>query len=111
MRRCIFRGLDDPRAARGRRRTSASPSKPSRTQPSTTKTLPAGPRPAGAPKIATTRAFRARPLDNNKPLDIVRDLSLLDSSEGLPARDVVHNHAALDADNEKVRLLDDPSRD
>lgn len=60
--------------------------------------------------MATTRAFRARPLDINKPLDIVRDLSLLDSTEGLPARDVVHNHAALDADNEKVRLPGGPPR-
>ena len=50
-----------------------------------------------------TRAFRARPLDALRQLDIVRDLSLLDSTEGLPAREVVHNHAALDADNEKVR--------
>lgn len=52
--------------------------------------------------MATTRAFRARPLDIHKALEIVRDLSLLDSTEGLPAREVVHNHAALDAENEKV---------
>lgn len=50
----------------------------------------------------STRAFRARPVDPNRPLPIVRDLGLLDSAEGLPAREVVHNHAALDADNEKV---------
>ena len=49
-----------------------------------------------------TRAFRARPLDIHKPLEIVRDLSLLDSIEGLPAREVIHNHAALDAENEKA---------
>jgi hypothetical protein len=55
-----------------------------------------------------TRAFRARPLDIHRPLDIVRDLSLLDSTEGLPARDVVHNHAQLDADNEKVQTLFHP---
>lgn len=49
-----------------------------------------------------SRAFRARPLDFARKMDIVRDLSLLDSSEGLPAREVVHNHASLDAENEKV---------
>jgi hypothetical protein len=48
------------------------------------------------------RAYRPRPLDVHRPMEIVRDLSLLDSTEGLPAREVVHNHAALDADNEKV---------
>eukprot|EP00887_Chlorella_sp_A99_P003834 scaffold11.g3834.t1 len=55
-----------------------------------------------------TRAFRARPLDIHRQLDIVRDLSLLDSTEGLPAvtRDVVHNHAALDADNEKPKMIE-----
>ena len=55
-----------------------------------------------------SRAFRARPLDVSKALEIVTDLALLDSTEGLPARDVVHNHAALDADNEKVRLPSPP---
>lgn len=55
--------------------------------------------------MATTRAFRARPLDIHKPLDIVRDLNLLDSTEGLPAREVVHNHAALDAENEKPKMV------
>ena len=58
-----------------------------------------------------SRAFRARPLDVNKPLDIVTDMSLLDNGgEGLPARDVVHNHAALDAENEKVGARDDFGR-
>lgn len=52
--------------------------------------------------MASTRAFRARPVDISRALPIVRDLTLLDSTEGLPAREVVHNHAALDADNEKV---------
>ena len=56
------------------------------------------------------RSFRARPLDANKPLELVRDLSLLDSTEGLPARDVVHNHAALDAENEKVSPLSSISK-
>ena len=50
-----------------------------------------------------SRAVRARPLDVNRPLELIADLELLDSTEGLPARDVVHNHAALDAENEKVR--------
>lgn len=54
--------------------------------------------------MATGRAFRARPVDVTKSLETVRDLSLLDSTEGLPAREVVHNHAALDADNEKVSV-------
>jgi hypothetical protein len=49
-----------------------------------------------------SRAFRARPLDVNRQLELITDLDLLDSTEGLPARDVVHNHAALDAENEKV---------
>ena len=58
-----------------------------------------------------SRAFRARPLDVNKPLDIVTDMSLLDNGgEGLPARDVVHNHAALDAENEKVGTREDFGR-
>jgi hypothetical protein len=48
-----------------------------------------------------TRTFRARPLDTQRPLEIVRDESLLDAIDG-PARDVVHNHQALDAENEKV---------
>ncbi len=51
-----------------------------------------------------SRAFRARPLDVNKQLELILDINELDSAEGLPARDVVHNHAQLDADNEKVRL-------
>lgn len=55
-----------------------------------------------SPAMASTRAFRARPVDISRALPIVRDLTLLDSTEGLPAREVVHNHAALDADNEKV---------
>ena len=52
--------------------------------------------------MATGRAFRARPLDIIRPMEIVRDESLLDSTEGLPAREVVNNHAALDAENEQV---------
>jgi len=55
--------------------------------------------------MATGRAFRARQLDLHKPLEIVRDERLLDSAEGLPAREVVHNHAALDAENEKVTII------
>lgn len=51
-----------------------------------------------------SRSFRARPLDNSRQLELITDIDLLDSQEGLPARDVVHNHAALDADNEKVCL-------
>ncbi|KAL6785691.1 hypothetical protein ACKKBF_B01255 [Auxenochlorella protothecoides x Auxenochlorella symbiontica] len=55
--------------------------------------------------MASTRAFRARPVDISRALPIVRDLTLLDSTEGLPAREVVHNHAALDADNEKPKMI------
>jgi len=54
--------------------------------------------------MATGRTFRARQLDVSKPMEIVRDESLLDAAEALPARDVVHNHAHLDAENEKVSL-------
>jgi hypothetical protein len=50
------------------------------------------------------RNFRSRPIDFHKHLDIVRDESLLDSTEGLPAREVAHSHTALDADNEKVSI-------
>ena len=75
-----FQGLDSEPAAQGGPPTAQQPS-----------------------ALATAgRAFRARPLDANKPLELITDISQLDSTEGLPARDVVHNHAALDADNEKV---------
>ncbi|EFN60164.1 hypothetical protein CHLNCDRAFT_133649 [Chlorella variabilis] len=52
-----------------------------------------------------SRAFRARPLDVSRPLELIVDLELLDSTEGLPARDVVHNHAVLDAENEKPKMI------
>ncbi|KAL4437402.1 hypothetical protein ABPG75_004541 [Micractinium tetrahymenae] len=52
-----------------------------------------------------SRAFRARPLDVNKQLELILDINELDSAEGLPARDVVHNHAQLDADNEKPKMI------
>ncbi len=39
----------------------------------------------------------------SRQLELIVDIDLLDSAEGLPARPVVHNHAQLDADNEKVR--------
>jgi hypothetical protein len=54
--------------------------------------------------MATGRTFRARQLDVQRPLEIVRDESLLDTADAV-ARDVVHSHQALDADNEKVRIL------
>lgn len=56
-----------------------------------------------------SRSFRARPLDVTKQLELVLDETLLDSTEGLPSREVVHNHAALDADNEKVGRTGGPS--
>jgi hypothetical protein len=48
------------------------------------------------------RAIRTRPLDNHKPLDIIRDETLLDSTEGLPLREAVQSQAAPDAAKEKV---------
>lgn len=60
--------------------------------------------PAGAPSelAVCCPACPARPLDVNRQLELIVDIDLLDSAEGLPARPVVHNHAQLDADNEKV---------
>ncbi len=54
-----------------------------------------------APGLAPRHGDHTR-LPGQTAREIVRDLSLLDSTEGLPARDVVHNHAALDAENEKA---------
>lgn len=48
------------------------------------------------------RTFRARNLDVKRALDIVRDETLLDSTEGLPAREVATEKAEIDAGNEKV---------
>ncbi|PRW60332.1 enhancer of polycomb 1 isoform A [Chlorella sorokiniana] len=53
-----------------------------------------------------SRSFRARPLDVNRQLELIVDIDLLDSAEGLPARPVVHNHAQLDADNEKPKMIE-----
>ncbi len=53
---------------------------------------------------AQPRQFRARQLDVNRPMDIVRDESLLDSVE--VARDVAHGHQQLDADNEKPSMVE-----
>jgi hypothetical protein len=49
------------------------------------------------------RQFRARQLDVNRPMDVIRDESLLDSVE--VARDVAHGHQTLDADNEKPKMV------
>jgi hypothetical protein len=54
-------------------------------------------------QIQPQRSYRARQLDLSRPLEIVRDESLLDAVE--VARDVVHNHQALDADNEKPKMV------
>lgn len=54
--------------------------------------------------MATGRTFRARQLDVQRPLEIVRDESLLDTADAV-ARDVVHSHQALDADNEKPQMV------
>lgn len=52
---------------------------------------------------AEPRQFRARQLDVNRPMDVIRDESLLDSVE--VARDVTHGHQTLDADNEKPKMV------
>jgi len=52
--------------------------------------------------MATRTSFRPRPLDLHKQLSIVRDLKDLDSTEGLVAREITHNHEALDKENEEV---------
>jgi hypothetical protein len=55
--------------------------------------------------LGTRLSFRPRPLDIHKHLPIVRDESQLDGADGgsLVSRDVTHNHAALDRENEEVR--------
>ena len=55
-------------------------------------------------EFGTRTSFRPRPLDVNRQLPIVRDLSELDSTEGLVSREITHNHEALDKENEEVRL-------
>ena len=55
--------------------------------------------------LGTRLSFRPRPLDIHKRLPIVRDESQLDGADGggsLVSRDVTHNHAALDRENEEV---------
>ena len=54
-------------------------------------------------EFGTRTSFRPRPLDINRQLPIVRDLSELDSTEGLVSREITHNHEALDKENEEVR--------
>ena len=56
-------------------------------------------------EFGTRTSFRPRPLDINRQLPIVRDLSELDSTEGLVSREITHNHEALDKENEEVRSL------
>ena len=53
-------------------------------------------------EFGTRTSFRPRPLDINRQLPIVRDLSELDSTEGLVSREITHNHEALDKENEEV---------
>ena len=44
-------------------------------------------------RMTTGRSFRQRPLDAHKELPIVRDESLLDSTEGLPTKEhLEHDH-------------------
>lgn len=61
--------------------------------------------------MATGRSFRQRPLDAHKVLPIVRDETLLDSIEGLPAKDAVKMEieVAPKADPKVTAALDAPS--
>lgn len=36
----------------------------------------------------------------------MRDLADLDPQDGAPSRDVTHNHAALDAENEEIKMVE-----
>jgi hypothetical protein len=51
---------------------------------------------------ANQRGFRPRPLDVQKTLTIITDLSQLESTDGVVSRDITHNHEALDKENEEV---------
>jgi len=42
----------------------------------------------------------------SKQLPVVRDLADLDPQDGAPSRDVTHNHAALDAENEEIKMVE-----
>lgn len=53
--------------------------------------------------MAARLNFRPRQLDKDRPLAIVRDLSELDSADAPAARDITHNHQALDQSNEQVQ--------
>ncbi len=59
----------------------------------------------GMREFGTRTSFRPRPLDINRKLPIVRELSELDSTEGLVSREITHNHEALDQENEEVKAL------
>ena len=45
-------------------------------------------------------------LETQKQLPVVRDLADLDPQDGAPSRDVTHNHAALDAENEEIKMVE-----
>lgn len=45
--------------------------------------------------MTTGRSFRQRPLDAHKELPIVRDESLLDSTEGLPTKERVEHEQKI----------------
>ena len=47
-----------------------------------------------------TRHTRARPLDQNKQVEIVRDLSILDAAEGFAGPDLL---AKLEADERETK--------
>ena len=48
-----------------------------------------------------TRHTRARPLDQNKHLEIVRDLSILDAAEGFAGPDLL---TKLEADERETKV-------
>jgi hypothetical protein len=50
------------------------------------------------------RSFRQRPLEINKPLELVRDISFLDTADGLPL-EILQNQAVAEPVKKEVRLL------
>ena len=53
--------------------------------------------------VMSRPSFRARPIDINVALAIIRDADVINSDEQVVAREVTHAHKNLDKDNEEVR--------
>lgn len=47
------------------------------------------------------RSFRQRPLEATKPLELVRDISFLDTADGLPL-EILQNQAAVEPVKKEV---------